>query len=206
VEKWETRSGYARTVAPPKPLPSSEASVAYYAVALTRSVSLLITGLFIAFTQNHTPQFGLVAFGILALVTSVSLGVLARGSVMTAQARGLHMWQALVSLVVGALALGLSQAGTLLLLWAIVLWAVLVGVAEVFAGWRLPPGVGSRTDWMVQGVMTVVLALIVLTQQADSVAVVGFFGAWAIVLGVYLAIAGLSARWASAEDAVKGSE
>jgi len=206
VEKRATRSGYARSVASPNPLSSSEASVAYYAVALTRSVSLLITGLLIAFTQNPPPQFGLVVFGAFALVTSVSLGVLARGSVMTAQARGLHMWQALVSLVVGALALGLSQAGTLLLLWAIVLWAVLVGVAEIFAGWRLPPGAGTRTDWMVQGAMTVVLALIVLTQQADSVAVVGFFGAWAIVLGVYLAIAGLSARWASAENTVKGSE
>ncbi len=199
-------AGYASPVASSQPLPSNEAAVGYYAVALTRAVSLLITGLVIAFTHNHTAQFGLVAFGVLALVTSVSLGVLARGSVMTAQGRGLHMWQALVSLVVGALALGLSQAGTLFLLWAIVLWAVLVGVAEIFAGWRLPPGVGSRTDWMVQGAMTVVLALIVLTQQADSVAVVGFFGAWAIVLGVYLVIAGLSAKWASAEDATKGSE
>lgn len=205
MEKRTSLSGYASDVAPSNSLPSSEAAVAYYTVALTRSVSLLITGLFIAFTQNHTAQFGLVAFGVLALVTSVSLGVLARSSVMTAQGRGLHMWQALVSLVVGALALGLSQAGMLLLLWAIVLWAVLVGVAEIFAGWRLPPGVGSRTDWMVQGAMTVILALIVLTQQADSVAVVGFFGAWAIVLGVYLAIAGLSARWASAEDAAKES-
>jgi len=199
-------AGYAGVVAPTKPSLKPETPVAYHAVALTRALSLLITGLFIAFTQGHTAQFGLVAFGVLALVTSVSLGILSRGAVMTAQARALHMWQALVSLVVGALALGLSQAGTLFLLWAIVLWAVLVGVAEMFAGWRLPPGVGSRTDWIVQGAMTVVLALIVLTQQADSVAVVGFFGAWAIVLGVYLAIAGLSARWAFAEEASKGTE
>jgi hypothetical protein len=44
--------------------------------------------------------------------------------------------------------------------------------------------------------MTVLLALVVLSQSADSVAVVGFVGAWAIIMGVYLAIAGLSARWA----------
>lgn len=199
-------AGYAGVVAPSQSSLKPETPVAYHAVSLTRSFSLLITGLLIAFTQGHTAQFGLVALGVLALVTSVSLGILARGAVMTAQARALHMWQALVSLVVGALALGLSQAGTLFLLWAIVLWAVLVGVAEMFAGWRLPPGVGSRTDWMVQGAMTVLLALIVLTQQADSVAVVGFFGAWAIVLGVYLAIAGISARWAFAEEASKGTE
>jgi uncharacterized membrane protein HdeD (DUF308 family) len=31
-----------------------------------------------------------------------------------------------------------------------------------------------------------------LTQSADSVAVVGFFGAWAIVMGVYLVIAAIT--------------
>jgi uncharacterized membrane protein HdeD (DUF308 family) len=43
--------------------------------------------------------------------------------------------------------------------------------------------------------MTVVLAVVVLSQPADSVAVVGFVGAWAIIVGVYLAIAGFSARF-----------
>lgn len=199
-------SSYSGVVPPSTPSSPPHTAAAYYVVSFTRSVSLLITGLVIALTQGHTAQFGLVAFGVLALVTSISLGILARTSVMNAQARGLHMWQALVSLVVGALAIGLSQVGILFLFWAIVLWAVLVGVAEIFAGWRLPAGVGSRTDWITQGAMTVVLALIVLTQQADSVAVVGFFGAWAIVLGVYLAIAGASARWATADEAAKGQE
>jgi uncharacterized membrane protein HdeD (DUF308 family) len=205
VGETESTRSYAGGMATPQTPGSLEQAGAYYAVSLVRSITLLITGLVITFTQNHSPQFGLIVFGIFALVTSISLGIMSRGSDVTKQARGLHMWQAVVSLVVGALALGLSQAGTLFLLWAIVLWSVLVGVAEVFAGWRLPPGVGSRRDWIVQGAMTVVLALIVLTQQADSVAVVGFLGAWTIILGVYLAIAGMSARWSSEGSGQKGS-
>ena len=197
--------GYAGGVETTGNSGSQEHPDTYYVVSLVRSIILIITGLVIAFTQNHSAQFGLIVFGIFLLVTSISLGVMSRGPAMNQQARGFHMWQALVSLVVGALAIGLSQAGTLFLLWAIVLWAVLVGVAEVFAGWRLPPGVGFRQDWIVQGVMTVVLALIVLTQQADSVAVVGFLGAWTIILGVYLTIAGLSARWSAKESATKGT-
>jgi uncharacterized membrane protein HdeD (DUF308 family) len=94
------------------------------------------------------------------------------------------------------LAVGLSTTGILFLLWVIVLWSLLVGVAETFAGLRLPSGSALRQDWIVQGAMTVLLALVVLSQSADSVAVVGFVGAWAIIMGVYLAIAGLSARWA----------
>jgi uncharacterized membrane protein HdeD (DUF308 family) len=140
----------------------------------------------------------------MALVSSVTLGILAVGLESSTRARGLHIWQSLVSLVVGALAVGLSTTGTLFLLWVIVLWSLLVGVAEAFAGLRLPSGSALRQDWIVQGTMTVLLALVVLSQSADSVAVVGFVGAWAMILGVYLAIAGFSARWAQKDPAREG--
>jgi uncharacterized membrane protein HdeD (DUF308 family) len=178
--------------------------VDYYVVSFVRSATSLAVGLTIAFTPAHTAQFGLVTFGVMALVTSVTLGVLAVGLESSTRARGLHIWQSLVSLVVGALAVGLSTTGTLFLLWAIVLWSLLVGVSELFAGWRLPSGSSLRGDWIVQGTMTVLLALVVLSQSADSVAVVGFVGAWAIIMGVYLAIAGFSARWAQKDTAREG--
>jgi uncharacterized membrane protein HdeD (DUF308 family) len=180
--------------------------VGYYVVSFVRSITLLAVGLAIAFTAGHTAQFGLIAFGVMALVSSVTLGVLAVGLDSSTRARGLHIWQSLVSLVVGALAVGLSTAGTLFLLWAIVLWSLLVGVAEAFSGWRLPAGSALRQDWIVQGAMTVLLALVVLSQSADSVAVVGFVGAWAVIMGVYLAIAGFSARWAQKDALRKGHQ
>ena len=178
--------------------------VGYYVVSFVRSITLLSVGLAIAFTAGHTAQFGLISFGVMALVSSVTLGVLAVGLDSSTRARGLHIWQSLVSLVVGALAVGLSTTGTLFLLWVIVLWSLLVGVAEIFAGWRLPAGGTLRQDWIVQGALTVLLALVVLSQSADSVAVVGFVGAWAIIMGVYLAIAGFSARWAQKDPAREG--
>ncbi|MCF8549933.1 MAG: hypothetical protein K9G09_03450 [Pontimonas sp.] len=180
--------------------------VGYYVVSFVRSITLLAVGLAIAFTAGHTAQFGLIAFGVMALVSSVTLGVLAVGLDSSTRARGLHIWQSLVSLVVGALAVGLSTTGTLFLLWAIVLWSLLVGVAEAFSGWRLPAGSALRQDWIAQGAMTVLLALVVLSQSADSVAVVGFVGAWAVIMGVYLAIAGFSARWAQKDALRKGHQ
>jgi len=178
--------------------------VGYYVVSLARAITLLAVGLAIAFTPGHTAQFGLITFGVMALVSSVTLGILAVGLESSTRARGLHIWQSLVSLVVGALAVGLSTTGILFLLWVIVLWSLLVGVAEAFAGLRLPSGSALRQDWIVQGTMTVLLALVVLSQSADSVAVVGFVGAWAIIMGVYLAIAGFSARWAQKDPAREG--
>ena len=83
----------------------------------------------------------------------------------------------------------------ILLLWALVFWALLVGVAEIFYGARLARGDALRRDWITQGAMTVILGVVVLFQPADSVAVVGFLGAWAIVQGVYLAIASVALRF-----------
>jgi uncharacterized membrane protein HdeD (DUF308 family) len=183
---------------------ASEGFVPYFALELTRAVTLLAVGLVIAFTPGHTATFGLYAFGIFAIVSAVVLASVVWGAGHPAQARGLHLWQALVSLVVGALTLALNQAGIVLLLWAIVLWALLTGFAEAFAGWRMPRGSDVRKDWLVQGSMTVVLALVVLVQPADSVAVIGFVGAWAIVQGVYATIAGLSSRWSTTEAPKEG--
>ena len=175
--------------------PRQTPTLPYYVVSAIRSVTLLITGLVITFTPGHAARFGLVALGILGVVNAVGLGLVALGLSTRETARGLHLWQALVSLVVGALVLALQEAGMILLLWALVFWALLVGVAEVFYGARLARGDALRRDWITQGSMTVVLGLVVLFQPADSVAVVGFLGAWAIVQGVYMAIASVALRF-----------
>ena len=172
----------------------------YAVVSSVRAIILLVTGLVITFTPAHSARFGLVALGILAVVTAAALTLVSLGLSTTNTGRGLHLWQALVSVVVGALALALQGAGMILLLWALVFWALLVGVAEIFFGARLARGDALRRDWMTQGAMTVALALVVLFQSADSVAVVGFLGAWAIVQGVYMAIASVALRSPSSKD------
>ena len=173
----------------------------YFVVSLTRAGILLITGAVITFTQDHGALFGLVSLGIMATVTGVALGILGWGLSARHGAKGLHQWQALVSLAVGVLALALADAGIMLLLWAIVFWALLTGVGEIFTGWRALRHTPLRRDWLVQGSLTTLLALVVIPQASDSVAVVGFLGSWAIVQGVYLSIAGISQRSAEHEGA-----
>lgn len=175
--------------------PRQSPTLPYYVVSAMRSIIVLATGIVITFTPGHSARFGLVALGILGVVNAVGLGLVALGLSATETGRGLHLWQSLVSLVVGALVLALQEAGMILLLWALVFWALLVGVAEIFYGARLARGDVLRRDWITQGAMTVILGVVVLFQPADSVAVVGFLGAWAIVQGVYLAIASVALRF-----------
>lgn len=164
----------------------------YGAAALSRAIVLIVPGLFITFTPGHTGQFGLVALGVTGLVLAGVQAGLAWWALGGHPARGFQFFQAAVSLVIGALALSLNSYGISLLLWAVVVWALLLGASEILAGLRLPKREVLRRDWITQGTLTVLFALVVLTQSADSVAVVGFFGAWAIVMGVYLIIAAIT--------------
>jgi len=174
-------------------------TIPYSVLELARSSLLVVFGLVIAFTPNHSARFGLLAFGIFVVAASVVGAWLAGAVSATPQAKSLHGWQAIVGIVVGGLAVALNQAGVVFLLWAVVLWAVLTGAAEWVAGWRMARTHTLRRDWMVQGVMTLLLAIVVLAQPADSVAVIGFLGAWAMIQGVYGIIAGLSDRWAHSD-------
>ncbi|MDP4972584.1 MAG: hypothetical protein NWP95_03645, partial [Pontimonas sp.] len=133
--------------------PRQSSALPYYVVSAMRSIIVLAAGIVITFTPGHSARFGLVALGILGVVNAVGLGLVALGLSATETGRGLHLWQALVSLVVGALVLALQEAGMILLLWALVFWALLVGVAEIFYGARLARGDALRRDWITQGAM-----------------------------------------------------
>ena len=74
--------------------------------------------------------------------------------------------------------------------------AAVTGLLELVAGLRRR-GDASRRDWMIVGGLTVVLAIVMLLIPADPVLAVGLLGAYAVIIGVYLAIAGLSLRWSS---------
>ena len=182
-------------------LTESKTPTPYWVVSLTRAIIILVPGLFITFTPRHTPEFGLVALGITALVSAAALTWLSLTLERRHPGRGLHLFQAAVSGVVGLIAVVMSAGSIAVLLWAVVVWAVLIGGAETFAGTRLPKKDSLRRDWITQGLLSVGLALVVLTQTGDSVAVVGCLGAWAIVLGVYLGIAGISHK--SVEKAMR---
>jgi ABC-type dipeptide/oligopeptide/nickel transport system permease subunit len=57
----------------------------------------------------------------------------------------------------------------------------------------------GAAPWMMSPVLMIIITVlaVVLAFVGDPVSAVGFFGAYAVVLGVFLVIAGLSARWST---------
>ena len=188
----------------------------YWPVPLVRALPALLIGLVITFSVDHSAAFGLVVFGSFALTTGIIIG----WGALRLENRAVSLVQAAVAVFVGiaALAFMTTGAGTLFLL--VISFAAITGFVELYQGLRVRGTDPMARDWMTVGVMTAMLAIAVLLVPADyaapwsvvekgvttsgvltsQIVVVGIVGAYAILLGVYLVIAGLSARWATRDE------
>lgn len=171
-------------------------------VQAVRSIVLVAVGLLITFTATFHEQFGFdLAVVVGALVALGGVHILeswhrrGRGGSAIALALGAVSLIAAVALAV----LGTEIAFAV----TIAAWALGSALLE-FMGMVITPG--SRQDAPLVGATGVLLALAVLLARADLVAVIGFFGAYAVIAGVFLGIAAFDTRRTTeAEDATLGT-
>jgi uncharacterized membrane protein HdeD (DUF308 family) len=176
-----------------------------------RALLAIALGLATTFTAGHTAEFGLVAFGLFAVVSGLWLAAGSFGRKSELVARTAFRAQAVVSLAAGIAALALPGGGIGYLIWILSGWAIITGALELVSGMRARGRVGTWTDWVTVGALTVLLGVIVLIIPPDiadrfigdkgvegmltsPIIVVGVFGGWGIVTGVLLAIAAASPR------------
>jgi uncharacterized membrane protein HdeD (DUF308 family) len=173
----------------------------YWGVPLARAVPYVITGLVITFTSDHSPLMGLISYGILAVVSGVIVGVLTLRTLTAPRDRSARLFfliQSVVSVILGALSLAFSAAGHGAALEAFVF---VVGMNSAIGGFlELYTGLRSKNpaarDWTIVGAGTVILAIVtLLLPPGDPVLAIGILGAYAIIAGLFLVIAGFSLRW-----------
>lgn len=169
---------------------------AYWVIPVIRAVPALVIGLVITFMADHSSRVGLIAFGVFALLTGV---VVAYGSarILTDRAlRGVFITHGTIAAVCGIAAIALWNAGIGVLLLIITVYTALTGALELYAGLRARAAAPSR-DWILVGAFTAVAAIVFVLINPDSILVTGLIGSYAMVLGVFLIIAGLSLKWAN---------
>lgn len=192
---------------------------------LARALPALLLGLVITFNKDHSAAFGLFAFGVFAVVTAAV--VLATGLRADRPIRGLVLVQGAVTAVAGIAALVLPNGGLGCLVVVVSAWAIVAGSLETVNGIRFRRSRPVARDWLVSGVITVLLGvayLLIPQNYSDDYAVedgaggvfsgavtadillVGVLGAWAIIQGVQLAIAAVSLRTPRADSAKTVSE
>ncbi len=179
---------------------------------IVRAIPALVLGGAITFTAQHSPTLGLVSLGIFGLSTGAILIASVLWAPRADGSRPVVIGQAIVLLVVGAVSLALPGAGLEFLVLAVTAFAVITGFLELYLGVRKGRPRSERRDGVFLGAVTVVLALAVLIvppgfiqsstgpdgvvrELTASVIIVGLLGAYWVVIGIYLVIAGLSLKW-----------
>jgi len=190
-------------------------------VQLARAAFAAIAAVMVTFSPDHSAVIGLSIFSGFALATGLVL-VAAGWFVYTVDTRWPSVGLGTLSVIAG-MAAGIAQLRNDTMFFVIVIiWALLTGLVETITGARalraargLPKTDAARTesrDSLTVGILTIVLGLgllLVPTTYAlrytieDANATftltgiiigVGIFGAYAAIIAVYLAIAGLSPR------------
>ncbi|MDI6023497.1 hypothetical protein QBL02_08065 [Leucobacter sp. UT-8R-CII-1-4] len=169
---------------------------------LIRAAVLVVIGVAIAFTAPLHSQF---EFNIWVLgVGFVLIGAATLLEYSAARGTNESWWiaaRAVVAFAAAGSLIAVTDTTTLALIVAI--WALLTALITTMRLVRKtqPPRVALPSL-----LLSVALAAATLMTSSDPIAVIGFFGAYAIVRGVFLAIAALDTREASAPVSVVTQE
>ena len=166
----------------------------YWTVPLVRALVAFVPAAVITFNADHSAQFGLLVFGAFAVVNGLVTALLSWRTVLDPRDRTLFVVQGVVGVIAGALALALNAGGLGFFLYLVTVWAAVTGVLELYSGIRIRGRGQATRDWLIVGVITAVLSLTFLLLPPHAVVSVGLFDAYLVIVGVYLAIAGVSLR------------
>lgn len=181
---------------------------------LVRGVVALALGVAITFSPDHSARFGLLAFAVFALATAPAHAVAARRE--TPGLRSLDAVSAGLALVAGAGALVVLALGAAPFVATVSAWALLTAALESVAGVLAARRGGAARDRLTTAAVALVLAAVLVVVPPDyrqpwqvtdrggeieatgavtaDVMVVGILGAWAVIHGVLLVIAAISAK------------
>ncbi len=193
-----------------------------WAAFLIRAATAAGMAAVITFSSDHSTRFGLLVFGCFALTTGAALLGWALVRPPAAAARTLMLVQALTALLAAVAALQFYSSGAQLLAPLIAGWALVTGAAELATGIRERRRRGQSRDEIFLGAITLALAVAVLVVPtgyaqpwsgaggesgvlSSSIVVVGALGAYSAIAAVYMAIAGMSLKWAPVPEPAKES-
>jgi uncharacterized membrane protein HdeD (DUF308 family) len=162
------------------------------AFTAARAVAAAALAVVVTFSADHTPRFGLLVFGVFAVVQGAIVGLGVGSAARTRTGRTIVLARALVLLLTGALALALPNGGlgTLLLLETVAF--LVAGALEVLSGLRRADATAASRDAVTMGGLQLVVGVMLSILDPDALFAVGVLGAWGAVAAVYLGIAAVS--------------
>ncbi len=163
-------------------------------LVLVQGIAAVVFGLLAIFHTVGTVKALVVLFGIYAIVD----GLLAlAASVGQGQGgRGWLVFQGIMGIVIGIVALRFPRASVLALLLVIAVWALAIGLVQIFGSFQAKALGGSGWGWILaSGIVNVLFGLLLVVNPVTGVtAILWIVGIYAVIFGIMLIGSAFAAR------------
>ncbi len=156
---------------------------------LFRGIAAILFGILTFVWPKLTLSALVLLFGVFAVIT----GIMAVASALRntgEQGWGLLLFEGILGILAGAVALIWPGITALAFLYVLAAWAILTGILQVVAPLSFPMSGGRAFLMVLAGLLSVVFGIVIAAQPASGLlAIVWLIGIYAVVFGVmYLAV------------------
>ena len=166
----------------------------WWALAL-RALAAIILGILALSRPGITLAALLIVFGVYAMADGIFAVVAAIRGIREREQWGWMMFEGIVGIIAGAIALFWPHIGALALVWLVAGWALATGVLEIAAAVKLRKVMSGEWMLLLAGVLSIVFALIIASRPGLGIlALVFWIGAYAIIYGVMTMVLAFEVR------------
>ena len=151
---------------------------------LFRGIATVLFGIIALVWPKLTLSSLVLVFGVFAVISGITAVAAALRSTGE-QGRGLLLFEGILGILAGVIALVWPGITALAFLYLLAAWAIITGIVEVIAPLSFPMSTGRAVLMVLTGVLSVVFGVLLAAQPASGLlAVVWLIGVYAIVFGI----------------------
>ena len=166
----------------------------YRNMFLFRGIAAIVFGVLTLVWPKLTVLALVLLFGIFAIISGIAVVATALQN-REEHGWGLVLFEGILWLLVGAIALVWPGVTALSFLYLLAVWAVITGILEIIAPLSFPMSGGRGLLMVLSGLVSIVFGILIAAQPASGLlAVTWLIGIYAIVFGILHLVAYFESR------------
>jgi uncharacterized membrane protein HdeD (DUF308 family) len=166
----------------------------YRTMFLFRGLAAILFGVLTLFWPQLSLTTLVLLFGVFAVISGIT-AVAASLHSTREQGWGFLLFQGILAILAGVIALVWPGITALAFLYLLAAWAILTGILELVAPLSFPMSVGRGFLMVVTGLISIVFGIVLAAQPASGLlAVAWLIGVYAIVAGIMYVVVYFQAR------------
>jgi len=157
----------------------------WWALAVRGIFAIILGILALAWPGLFAGAF-IIIFGIYFLAQGI-FALFTAADMRKEEHRGSLVIGGLLSIAAAIIIFALPGITLILVIWVVAFWALVTGIFEIAATFKVPVGTGGKWLLLLSGILSVIIGLILLTRPgAGLLAVLWLIGIYAIIAGFTL--------------------